>query len=239
MNLSARDKLMLCLLPAALLAAAYIYVGKPWLEAELEAEKKRAEAAAKPGAAPVSTGKVDKLRSDISAAKVEKDSRKARVAAAAAATDPVARALVDTEGPVLQPAELTRRVGLILRSHRLEPDVSESSSAERGLGALLAALDEKETAAAGGPASPGGTARGTNGSASAAGGSAGGSVGGAQTSAAPVWRIEVDGDAGRFHRALADLSRAHPALVPLSLTLDPLDDDPAGRARRMTLWLRY
>ena len=231
MNLSARDKLMLCLLPAALLAAGYIYVGKPRLDAELEAEKKRAEAAAKPGAAPVSTGKVDKLRSDIAAAKVEKDSRKARVAAAAAAPDPVARALVDTEGPVLQPAELTRRVGLILRSHRLEPDASESSSAERGLGALLAALDEKETAAAG-PATP---ARGTNGSVSAAGGS----PNGAQTAAAPVWRIEVDGDAARFHRALADLSRAHPALVPLSLTLDPLDDDPAGRARRMTLWLRY
>lgn len=213
MKITPRDRLLLALVPAVLVAGIHVYWLSPRLQRGLSEQQDRLAALAKPGGGDIAgllrgVGELEEKHGEalahrtlvtqrIAAAKGEFEGLEAQRAA-------VRRQTEASTASVEPPADALRKVGRVFERHGLTPRSTTTEPADRAMLPLLAAMSGR--AQSGEPP--------------------------------PVRRIEVDGDCKTLLAALRELVQTVPAVIPLSLDLerDPTDE---GRTRRMTLWLWF
>jgi hypothetical protein len=229
-GLSARDRWLISLLPATLVAGGYYAVFQGGLDEALSRETDRL-AAARSAPPPKADGLPPSLTKARAALVKSRADAAAREAAVAQLRADVARFRATAETATATArgsddgAAVIEKVETIFARHGLFPltggDAAEAGEGGlRGVAPILGALQPRnavESALNAEGVSP-------------------------ATAAVPVasrvWRLVFDGPQGRFRDALRDLVAEVPSAVPLAVNL-VYNPDTDGQSRLLELWLLY
>lgn len=217
MNLSPRDRWVVAFLPALATIAGFVYGPMKTAESRVEEAKKRLadaeKAPARPAAAPKAPDRRPELKAELAAAKKAADDAVAHLRNLEARLRDAEHGAAAPVRPVRHkdpPAVVQGRIDRILRSAGLEPVSGSHVAPPKGVVPALAALSGLP---------PGATAN-------------------AATLPTTVWQSELIGRSDALHKALAELVRTEPGVVPVGLDAS-LNRDDDGETRRLTLWLLY
>lgn len=209
LNISARERWILALVPAVAIVAIYLFGFLNGLSAELSKAEKRADAALTPVTAPKGPTALDKARGARDAARRDVKDRQDQITQLDAQIAALPKNTIDYHPS----ASLIEQVEGVFSHNGLTPIVSESAddgaAAASAPAAILDLLAPRQN-----PTDPAAHRQGR------------------------IWHYVFEDKTPRFQKAVKELVEKIPSVIPVSMNLvyNPAD---LGQTRLLELWLLY